>query len=227
MSVTVTQAIAYTREMMDAASSAKWSDTWITTVLGLVSWREWGGILKAAPMYRFASRSVTSGSDGTFLYTALDSGAADSKQYAYKVLSVTDGSQVYTQTDFSADPLATATTSQAQLLASPRWYEAGLSIQIVPAAAIALTVAVNYRPPRVDQLSLASVVIDFPDGRESILWLEAAAILLTKGGERTPAAADMRALAGVERLDMYSDLARRSTRPQFVGFPDRAASWGG
>ena len=104
MSVTVTQAIAATREFMDATNSARWTDATIQTALGIASNREWSGILQANPYYRFSTLTVTTLAAGTLAYTSLSSGSGDSKQNWYRILAITDGSLiVYQQRTFLAD----------------------------------------------------------------------------------------------------------------------------
>ena len=120
-----------------------------------------------------------------------------------------------------------ATSTPAATILAPQWYDAGQSFQLLPAAGTALTVSVNWTPPRVDQLSADSVTIDFPDGSETILWLEAAAYLLSKGAAENDAAQTMRAMADQERQNMYSNIARRSAHPLTLGYNDRASEWGG
>lgn len=225
MSVTVAQAIAATRELMDATDSARWTDAVITTALGIVSGREWSGILNANPYYRFAQRSVTTASDGTLAYTSLNSGSADSAQTWNRILAITDGNLVvYQQRNFMDVPLA-STTNQAYAQYDRYWYDAGSNLQIIPTGATALTVTVNWTPPRVDQLSATSVTIDFPDGSEAILELEAAAFLLSKGAAENDAAQTMRAMAEQERQNLYSNIIRRQAGPLSMGFPDRASNW--
>lgn len=225
MSVTRAQLIANTREMMDATSSARWQDPYITTVLGLVSGREWSAILATNPYYRFAQRAVTTDSNGQFAYTALNSGSADSAQTWYRILAITDGNSiVYRQTSFQAVPLATSSNSSSPY--ERLWYDAGTNAQVLPVSpGLALTVAVNYTPPRVDQLSADAVTVDFPDGHESILWLEAAAFLLSKGGMENDAAQTMRAMAELERQNLYGDMNRRAATPMQLGYPDLASEW--
>lgn len=226
MSVTVTQAIANTREMMDADSSARWSDSWITTVLGIVHAREWSGILGANPYYRFAQITVTTGSTGQFAYTSLDSGTGDTKQTHYRILAISDGSTIYRQTSFMAVPLAT--TTNYDMPYQRLWYDAGSNVQVLPVqSGVSLTTTVNWTPPRVDQLSAASVTIDFPDGSETILWLEAAATLLSKGGAETDASNTMRAMAEQERSSLYGNINRRGATPQYLGFADAPSDWAG
>jgi hypothetical protein len=225
MSYTRTQLIANTREMMDAVNSTRWDDSFISTTLGIASKREWSGILGCNPYYRFAQRSVTTSSAGLFAYTDLNSGSDDSAQTWGRIFTITDGSVVYREVSFASIPLGTSTN-----LANPAdkvWYDAGSNVQILPTGAVALTVSINYTPPRVDQLSADDATVDFPDGHESILWLEAAAMLLSKGGAENDAAQTMRAMAEQERQLMYADIGRRSTKPTFLEFPDRASEWGG
>lgn len=226
MSVTRLQAIAYAREMMDGASSARWTDTWIKTVLGLVGMREWQTILGANPLYRFGSRSATTDSSGTFLYSGLDSGSGDTKQNWYRILSISDGQTVYKETQFQDVPLGT--TTQYALTSAPFWYDAGLSVQVLPVqSSLALTVAVNWMPTRIDLLAADASIIDFPEGHESILWLEAAATLLSKGGMENDAAQTMRAMAQQEREMMFQRIGRRSAGPINLGYSDLAGDWGG
>lgn len=222
----VSQYITNTREMMDAANSDRWTDAFITTVLGIVSAREWSGILGASPYYRFATRSVTTDANGKFLYTALNSGSGDSAETWYRVFAITDGQTVYQQTKFVDVPIAT--TSNYETPYQRLWYDAGNYIQVLPVTSgLALTVTVNHTPPRVDQLSATSVAVEFPAGSECILWLEAAAMLLEKGGAESDAADRMRAMASVERDNLFGDITRRSARPTYMGYPDSSAEWGG
>lgn len=226
MSFTRTQLIANTREMMDATNSARWTDAFVSTVLGIVSGREWSGILSANPYFRFAQRSVTTDASGLAAYTALDSGTGDTAETHYRILSITDGQNIYRETSFMDAPLGTVGNSGYTY--RPSWYDAGSNFQILPvSASLALTVSVNWTPPRIDQLSADSVTVDFPDGHEIILCLEAAAMLLSKGAAENDAAQTMRAMADQERTQMYSDLARRAAKPQFLGFSDNSTDWGG
>ena len=226
MSLTVQQYIDNTRNMMDAASSARWTDVFITTVLGYIFDNEYSSLLAANPYYKLANRAVTCDANGQFLLTALNSGAGDTKQYWGKILALTDGNSVYRQTEFMSVPLAT--TQNQGLPYMYLYYLAGDNIQVLPVSSgLALNCWVNYMPPRIDQLSAVGVAVDWPDGDESILWNLAAAELLTKGGAETQAAADIRALAASQRQSMYQDLSRRTARPLFMGYSDTASEWYG
>lgn len=222
--LTRAQYIGQVREVMDAVNSTRWSDSAISGVLGLVHRREWSGLLGANPYYRHATRSVSSAPDGTLAYTALNSGSGDSTQTWSRILAVSDGNTVYRQTTFAENPLAASSGSFLQY--DRMWYDAGSNLQVLPAGAVTLSVTVNWIPPRVDQLSADTSVVDFPDGHESVLWFEAAAMLLSKGGAENDAAQTMRAIAEQERQTMYSDIQRRSAKPISLGYPDRASEWG-
>lgn len=226
MSVTRAQAMANTRTSMDATSSARWSDAEVTTALGIVGMREWSGILGANPYYRVNAVSTTASAAGLVLYSALSTGSADTKKNLSRILGIGDGNVMYQQTTFLNDPLATVNTP-AMLAIAPQWYDNGDSLQILPVAATALTITVNWTPTRIDSLSADSITIDFPEGSEVILWLEAAAMLLSKGGMENAAAQTMRAMADQERQNLYSNIQRRAARPMSLGFNDRASDWMG
>jgi len=165
MSITVSQFITNTREVMDASLSSRWTDAFIKTVGGIVHGREYSSLLGANPYLKFATRTVTTDSNGQIAYTALDSGTGDTAQTHYRILSITDGFTVYRQTDFVAVPIATTTNYDSPY--QKLWYDAGSYIQILPkTTGLSLTATVNYTPPRIDQLSSDSVTIDFPDGHE-------------------------------------------------------------
>lgn len=211
---------------MDAVQSSRWDDTFVSTVLGIVHGGEWSGILAANPYHRFAQRSVTAGATGLFAYTDLDSGTGDSAQTHHRILAITDGNgRVYRETSFREVPLATSSQSGQSI--DGLWYDAGTNVQVLPPSGIALTVTINHTPPIISALSADSVTPEFPAGHEDILWLEAAAYLLSKGGAENEAAQTMRAMAEVSRQNMYSDLARRAAGPVHLMFQDRAADWGG
>ncbi len=221
MSFTRTQMIANVREMMDAASSARWTDAFITTVLGIVHQREWKLILNVNPYYRYQQVAVTPSAAGIFAYSSLTTGTGNSVKNLNRIISVTDGSQtVYEEASIGEEPLATA--GSGALLSRPRWMDIGPSVQILPAAATALTVSVNWWPCRID-------TVDFPDGNESVVWLETGGELLGKGGtaEQRDRSISLKEAAGLQRQLMYADLTRRSTRPTFFAFSDGASDWSG
>ena len=226
MAVTKAQLIALTRETMDAVSSDRWSDATITTVLNSVYGDEWSNILNAQPYYTFAKRTVSTDGDGMVSFSALSSGSGDSQQVFYRVLSVSDGNVLYTQTRFQDVPLATTTN---YLPTYPRlFYTAGQALQILPvAASTTLYVYVNYKPTAFNQLATSSSAIDFPDGGELILANEAGAMLLNKGGAESAAARVLREEAKLQRAAMLDDLRRYTIQPTLMAYPDQKYEWGG
>ncbi len=226
MAVTKAQLIALTRETMDAVSSSRWSDATITTVLSSVYGDEWSNILNAQPYYTFAKRTVTTDSDGLVPFSSLSSGAGDSQQNFYRILSVSDGNVLYTQTRFQDVPLATTTN---YLPTYPRlFYTAGQNLQILPVSSgLTLYVYVNYKPTPFNQLTTNNSVIDFPDGGELVLANEAGAALLNKGGAESGAAQVLRNEATLSRTLMLDDLRRYTIQPTMMAYPDQKYEWGG
>jgi hypothetical protein len=226
VAVTKAQLIALTRETMDAVASDRWSDATITTVLSSVYGDEWSNILNAQPYYTFAKRTVTTDANGVIDFSALSSGSGDSQQNFYRVLSVSDGNVLYTQTRFQDVPLATTTN---YLPTYPRlFYTAGQTLQILPvAASTTLYVYVNYKPTSFNQLATDASTINFPDGGELILANEAGAALLNKGGAESGAAQVLRNEAQLSRTLMLDDLRRYTIQPTMMAYPDQKYEWGG
>jgi hypothetical protein len=226
VAVTKAQLIALTRETMDAVSSDRWSDATITTVLNSVYGDEWSNILNAQPYYTFAKRTVTTDGDGMVPFSALSTGGGDTQQNFYRVLSVSDGNVLYTQTRFQDVPLATTTN---YLPTYPRlFYTAGQALQILPVASgTSLYVYVNYKPTPFNQLATDNSVIDFPDGGELILANEAGAMLLNKGGAESGAARVLREEAKMARSLLLDDLRRYTIQPTMMAYPDQKYEWGG
>lgn len=226
MTLTVQQYVSNTRTMMDAASSARWTDDFIVQVLGYTHSAEWGSLLNANPYTRFNQLSPVTDANGQFTLDSLNSGSGDTKKYWYRLLALTDGTAVYRETQFVTVPLAT-TANYGQPY-QRMYYLAGDNYQVLPVTSgLTLTATVNWTPPRPDQLASTLSAVDFPDGHESILWNLAGADLLTKGGAEVEAANALRAIAANQRKDMYQDLSRRSARPLFMGYGDTGADWGG
>lgn len=226
MAVTKAQLIALTRETMDAVASERWSDATITTVLNSVYGDEWSNLLNAQPYYTFAKRTVTTDNDGMVAFSSLNSGGGDSQQNFYRVLSVSDGNVLYTQTRFQDVPLATTTN---YLPTYPRlFYTAGQALQILPvAASTTLYVFVNYKPTPFNQLASDSSTIDFPDGGELVIANEAGATLLNKGGAESVAARVLRDEAQRQRATMLDDLRRYTIEPTMMAYPDQKYDWSG
>lgn len=222
--VTRDNLVSETREYMDAVGSSRWSDDLILTVLNSVFESEWSNILNAAPYYRFASRTVTTDSNGKFSLDSLSSGGGDSQENWYRILSVSDGNYLYQLTRFQDVPLATTTN---YLPSHPKlYYIAGNDVQILPAeSSRSMTVAVNHKPTALSDLNGGESVFEFPANTHLIIVWEAAAQLLLKGGAETSAAVDLKQLARQERESLLDDIRRRTIDPTRMAYPDTKSDW--
>jgi hypothetical protein len=226
MAVTFQTLIDGTVEYMDAESSPRWSTSTVKAVLNSVFDAEWSNILNAAPYYTFSQRLLSTDADGKIAFSTMNSGSGDTQQNMYRILSVNDGSVLYTETDFRSVPLATTTT---YLPTYPRlYYVAGQAIQLLPVATgTSVYVAVNYKPTTLTQLASVTSTVDYPDNAEYILIWAAAAQLLLKGGAESRAAADLKRLADDERKALLDDIRRRTISPTRMAYPDSMYEWGG
>lgn len=221
------QMVTAIRDYMDAGSSQRWSDATIVAVANSVYDAVWSDILNAAPYYTFGQRSVTTDSQGRITFSSLNKNVpGDAEENWYRILSLSDGNVLYTQTSFQNVPLATTTN---YLPTYPRqYYIAGQYVQVLPVtASLALTAFVNYKPTALADLSLDTSSITFPENNEYILVWEAASQLLLKGGTEAGAAAQLKALAEAEKATMLDDLRRRTINPTLMAYPDQKYDWGG
>lgn len=224
--VTLQQLTADTVEYMDAVGSTRWSTNIIKTVLNNVFDGEWSNILNAAPYYRLAQREVTTDSEGQFTFAALNSGAGDTQENFYRIVSVSDGNVLYTQTRYQDVPLATTSGYAAPY--SRLYYIAGQSVQILPVSAgTSIYVGVNYKPTAIADLAGDASIVDFPNNAHLILVWMAAAQLLLKGGTEASAAANLKSLADDERKTLLDDIRRMTINPTMMAYPDSKYSWGG
>lgn len=216
------------KSYMDAEGSARWPDDLIVAIGGITSQNEWSDIINQNRFYRFATRSVTTDSDGRVAIADLTTGSGDSTEYFYRVLvGFSDGNILWTETDFNYVPMATQTGYQVPN--RYQYYLAGDYFQLLPVQASLgpLSCQVNHTPPTVAQLAGDSSVVRFPSGYEYILVWVTAATLLMKGAAESRAASDLMQLADGARKNMLGDIARRSARPTSAVFQDSATSWGG
>lgn len=224
--ITRAQLVEQTREMMDAVGSSRWSDATIQTILATVFDEEWSNILNAAPYYTFQQLTVTTDANGQIPFSALNTGSGDAQQNFYRILSVSDGNVLYTETAFQYVPLATTTN---YLPTYPRlYYTVGEVVQILPVTTgTSLYVAVNYKPTALNDLSSDGSAVNWPANNQNILTASAAAKLLLKGGAEAGAARNFRDLADDERASMLNDLRRRTINPTRMAYPDQKYDWAG
>lgn len=224
--VTRAQLISDTREYMDAVQSTRWSDSFIKTVLNSVYDAEWSNILNAAPYYRFAQRQVTTDANGQVALSSLNNGSGDNQQVLYRVMSVSDGNILYSQTRFQDVPLATTTN---YLPSYPRlYYLTGDYLQALPVAiGVSLYVGVNHKPTALSDLSSDSALITWPDNNHLVLVYQGAYQLLLKGGAEAQSAGYLKKVADEERATMLDDLRRQTINPTLLAYPDQKYDWGG
>ena len=226
MPVTRAQLVEYTREAMDAVGSDRWSDSLIKSVLNVVYDDEWSNLLNASQYYTYGMRTVTTDSNGVVAFSSLNSGAGDNQQNFYRILSVSDGNVLYSQTRFQDVPLATTTN---YLPTYPRlYYIVGEQVQILPwGSGTLIYIAVNYKPTSLSDLGSDVSAITFPMGGEWILANEAGARLLNKGGAESTAAQVLRREADGLRMGMLDDIRRRTINPTMLAYPDQKYDWAG
>lgn len=226
MALTRTNYQDLVKDHLDATGSSRWSSSTINYALGNAGDGAWSLILGAAPTYRLGTRSVTTDSSGRILLTDLNSGAGDSKEWWYRILAVTDGSdQVWRLTDFQSVP--TGTTANYAATYSRFMYLAGNYVQLLPVEGSASrTVTVNHKPTRIDSLAGDSSTYDFPDGHELVVVFRACQLLFPKGGAEMEAASYFGAMAQEAEFRMLAELGRSFAEPTVMG-GDPAHWYGG
>jgi hypothetical protein len=224
--ITRGELVSLTRELMDAVGSTRWSDEIIKQILNNTYDTEWSNILNAYPYYTFTQKTVSTDESGQIPFTELDTGGGDTMQHFYRVLSVNDGSVIYTETRFQDVPLATTTN---YLPTYPRlYYVIDQKLQLLPVlSAKTIYVAVNWKPTALLDLSSDSATINFPENNYIVLAAEAAAALLLKGGAEANAAANYKKLAADNREIILDDLRRRTINPTRMAYPDLRYDWAG
>lgn len=217
---------------MDAVSSTRWDTTAgsageVDQVLGMVFDKEWRRILNANAYYKSQTVQSTADSEGKFAISDLTTGSGDTAKRFYRVNAAVLNSAVYTEVEPRDYTLAPTFNVGWNV-----WYRRGDFIYVVPVEPFKVLSGtdgfrVSYIPTRIDNLAADGSAVDFPDGYEEIICLEAAAWLLAKGGAETNTTAEFRAMAESLRQDMLSDIARISNRPISMKFPDFSFDWGG
>lgn len=225
-----------TLRRMDAGTLGGNSGRWDTTAgaagevdqtLGFVFDREWRRILNANAYYKSQTVQPTADSEGKFALADLTTGTGDTLKRLYRINAAVLNNAVYQEVDPRDYIIAPVFNVGWKI-----WYRRGDYIYVIPVEPNKVLsntdgFAVSYIPQRIDNLSSDSASVDFPDGYEEIICLEAAAFLLAKGGAETKTTAEFRVMAESLRQDMLSDVARLSNRPISMKFPDFSFDWGG
>lgn len=225
--VTLATLMDMTRRWADAVATDRWDDdTEVKPVLGIVYEEEWSRILAAAPTYRTGTRSVTTSATGRVALSDLDSGSGDSLQRWHRILAVVNNQTVYEEIQARDYPLVVAgggVSARDHVTGSYILVGDELFLPGVPSTAI--SVMVNHKPQAIEDLADTSSLVTFPLGGHIIIAMEAAAMLLQKGGTESTAARDLVEMASVRRESMLSDLQRRTAYPVFMGTTDAASDW--
>lgn len=227
--VTLGQLISDTREFMDAVGpsgqpSTRFPVGLIRTVLNSVHDAEWDLLLDAAPYYTFAQRQATTDANGQVALSVLNSGSGDAQQNWRRIMSVTDGNVIYSETRYQDVPLGTTTTYQPYY--DRLYYLVGDTLQLLPKDAnIGLYIAINYKPTAILDLASDSSTVDYPSNSHLILVYAAASQLLRKGGTEADAAAVLSRMAEEERETMLNNLRRKTINPTRMAYSDRRDDW--
>lgn len=196
----------------------------VDRTIGMVFDREWRRLLNSNQYFRMQKVTVsTDAVTGRIAKTNLNTGSSDTLKRMYRIITMVKSNIPYQQVEYKDMPLAET------LGAFPyTWYEEGTNILPLPKELSAsFDIMVNYLPQRPDKLSGEGITVDFPEEWEELIVFESAAWLLAKGGNETKAAAELRAAAEDIRSDMLEDMARLSTSPDRMRFPDHPFTWGG
>lgn len=214
-----------TRSIADAAGAGTWDDTIdVLPALGMAHTREWKRILDANEYYRTNDLSLATDTNSQIALSSLDAGAGDSQKRLFRILWVSDGNYIYAKVDRGQVPLITTsgTVNTGRL-----WYRDNTILQIIPkSSGQTMQIVVNHTPTPIDQLSGSGIAVEFPRDYELVLCYEAAAWMHAKGGAATNVTADLQRLADQIRSDLLGDVARDSTQPTWMQFPDSAQIWG-
>jgi hypothetical protein len=216
------------RSVMDAEGSGRWTDATIRRHLGLAGQILWREILDTASTYAAGTREVYPDNDGLVPLRDLDSGAGDTRQRFYRILTdrngtggVLRGDVLYQEAQFQRFQ-----NTFAQDGTSGAFWIQGANLQVLPKTTAMHTVYVSYTPARLDELSADTAEFEFPDGYELAVVYRAAALLLAKGGAEDDAGATMLALSKTIMEDCLGTIMRRTTAPLRIGSFDNASDWG-
>jgi hypothetical protein len=219
-----------TAQLMDARNqdgtfSSRWdfaANGEVDQTIGRIQDQEWRTLLDANPYLSFEQITAPTDSSGRVAKTLLDTGTGNTAHRHYRLLGVELNGIMCEQVRFTA-----FASAAANALGTYVYYERGGNIQILPALnAVNVIFSQNYLPTRQELLSADSTVVNFPDGFEDVLALEAGAQLLLKGGAETEGASALSIRARERRIDMLSTLSRVGVRPVPPIFNDSPFNWG-
>lgn len=238
MSVTRSQLRTKVSQWMDATGSGRWDFTTIGTpgevdaLMGLIHQREWARILSANRHYRMNKLTPTADSEGFIPVSALTTGIGDKTRSFFRIVAWVFNNYFYktgTQEEWALGQNQ-GTAPRVYFLSDNGTEPAYMQLPVAKGAIFDGTgsfIWVNWRPTRVDKLAAETSIVDFPDGYEEIMALEAAAVLLAKGGAEVQATNDLKRLAEEFRSEMLQDISRLTARAMRAQFEDTSAMWAG
>lgn len=226
MSFTRDQLVTEARALADAESDTRWTSTTVLRHLDTVFDSEWGRVLAAFPSFRVSHLTPAVDTDGYLQKADLTGGTGDSLRRFYRIVGVRDGSRTYALSDLGDNVLTAELGGGLEHYGPVYWWE-GDAIRLSPVPTGTVTVTVTHRPQLPTALASGSSTVTFPEPWEMLLAYGTAALMLTKGGGETGAAADLKATADLLRDDMLADLSRRDQVPATWRYSDSRADWAG
>lgn len=226
MAITRQTLLTRARQWADAVSaSSDWPDPLVLDTANFVFVDEWKKLLGAAPFYQTMRGTATTDTTGRFALTTLNSGSGDSAKTAHRVLQLRGDHGDYQFVDASrVDLLQDLTGFQRDRI----WTRVGTEIQVVGNGASAtFNVLANWLPTTPMNLATDASTVSWPEGYETLLYMETAALMLAKAGRETNEAVDLQRQAEAVRQKMLGELARESGSPRILAADDSPDDWGG
>lgn len=216
------------KALLDATGSNRWGSTEMRDALTLAFRREWRGILKAYPTYRYGLRTATTDSSGRITVAALSSGSTDTAERFHQVVGqfLYVGTTRYTLE--TPQDLGGALANPTNWSGSKVWWRQGVSIQLLPVEnGLSVTIPVNHFPTAFRSLSADGTSVEWIDDYEMLPVYMGAAILASKGDGEIDATSDFAKIASELRSDLFAEIAEISSAPKWVRASDSPDEWGG
>ena len=227
MAITRATLLLRSRQWADAVGATlDWPDVMLLDTASFVFVDEWKKLLGAASYYQTQRGTATLDSSGRFTLASLDSGTGDTAHTALRILQLSSTGRGEFQFVPAAkiDLLADQTAYQSLR----GWTRVGSEVQVLGAASEStLNVLTNWYPVSPSNLASDTSTVTWPDGYETLLFMETAALMLAKGGRETAEARDLQAQAEVVRAKMHAEFARDTSMPMHFGADDSPSDWGG
>lgn len=230
MSLTRLQYRTRVLQRMDAAGATRWGSTTtqgvsseIDNAASVCFDREWRRMLSIKPELRMESWTPTSDSSGRYLLTDIQTLTGDSQKRLFRVMVFRVDNCTYQEVPARLWEGATTDNPMARVYWRRGDYLVALPITASKTVDIIWTC---HLPTRPDALSDDTQTCVFPGDYDEVVILEAAKMLLLKGGAETNAASDLAARAEELRQDMLQDVCRTGSRPMEFQYGDSSQDWG-